>query len=115
MSVLDRTNFSRLLLWYDIIPLERERIVRVGDVAGREFLGDAQHLLEPLHLEAWRGQEILRQAIVAARRHVDVLQVAGLVIIEDFFDEKLGCSSEFIFFMVGGGLLAVKMIWEVLR
>ena len=65
-------------------------------------------------MEAWRGQEILRQAIVAARRHVDVLQVAGLVIIEDFFDEKLDGSSEILFFTGGGTLLSVERFWEVL-
>jgi len=97
-----------------IVPLKSERVRRLRDVAGGEDLGDAKHLLKPLCMQAWGGNELLYQAI-NARLHINILQVAGLVIIERFFDEKANSAIEILFCLAVAGGVLVERLRIVLR
>ena len=62
-----------------IVPLKSERVRRLQNVAGGEDLGDAKHLLKPLRVQARGGNELLYQAIIAARLHINAVQAEASV------------------------------------
>ena len=107
--------FAVALVVRHVVPLERERFGRLREVPGRKQLGDAQHFFESLRVEPRGGHEILREAIIAARLHINILQVAGLFVVERFFDEKRDGAIEIIFRLAVAGRLFVERLWKVLR
>jgi hypothetical protein len=86
-----------------IVPLKSERIRRLRNFASGEDLGNVKHLLKLLRVQARGGNELLYQAIIAARLHINILQVAGLVVIEHFFDEKADSAIEILFRLAVAG------------
>ena len=66
-----------------IVPLHCELFAWWMLLAGGELLRDAEHLLEPPHVLLWGCQEVLHNAMVSSRLHVDVLEVPGRFAVGD--------------------------------
>ena len=85
---------SVFLVIAHVEPLHLERGRRVGDVALRQHLRDANHLVEMPKMVGGRSRDVSEERLVAAGRQVNPLLVARSVVVQQLLDELIGGCFE---------------------